>query len=208
MRQTVSFRAFFAGLVHRARVVVLAAFLWGVVFADAASAPPPWPAMAPQSLTLHDELTQAFVERAGQVAGVSRSEPAEPPSPPVVWPAAGALTGWFGERRGGHSHPGIDVDGSTGDPVVAAAAGVVTHAGPSPAGYAGYGTMVLVAHEDGLATIYAHLSRVAVRAGQVVKAGEHLGAVGTTGNVTGSHLHFELRKGGSAVDPRRWLPAR
>lgn len=68
--------------------------------------------------------------------------------------------------------------------------------------------MVMIAHGEGLTSIYAHLSSAAVRSGQRVTPGQRVGSVGTTGNVTGSHLHFELRRGGAAVDPRPWLPDR
>lgn len=123
----------------------------------------------------------------------------------LVRPAQGARTGWFGERRRSHRHVGIDFDGDTGDPVVSAGSGTVTHAGQAPDGYGGYGRMVLVDHGDGVTTLYAHLSRVAVTVGTKVQAGQYLGAIGTTGAVTGSHLHFEVRVGGRPVDPADWL---
>lgn len=189
---------------------LLTAVTWAGVFAHPASTPAALDSAAGQ-LSLHDELSWALAERNVQfrAAAASRSEAtATTPAPDVVWPAAGALTGWFGEPRASHRHPGIDLDGDTGAPVVAAAAGKVVAAGPSPAGYAGYGTIVMIAHGDDLVSIYAHLSGLAVRAGQQVTAGQRVGAVGTTGNVTGSHLHFELRKGGVAIDPKRWLPKR
>lgn len=199
-----------AVLVRKAAFGATVVALWAGPFSRPATAPPGWPVGADPQLSLHAELTQALAERAGRFsAAASRSAPAPgPPVPEVVWPARGALTGWWGERRGGHRHPGIDIDGNTGDPVVAAAAGTVAHAGPSPAGYSGYGTLVILAHGDGLTSIYAHLSGIAVRAGQEVTAGQRVGTVGTTGNVTGSHLHFELRRGGAAVDPAPWLPRR
>lgn len=128
--------------------------------------------------------------------------------PALDWPAPGALTGWFGERRRSGGHPGIDIDGETGDTVRAAGDGIVQHAGPSPQGYSGYGSMVLIAHGGAVETLYAHLSRVDVRAGDVVRRGDRIGAIGTTGAVTGSHLHFEVRVGGRQVDPRPWLPPR
>jgi murein DD-endopeptidase MepM/ murein hydrolase activator NlpD len=121
-----------------------------------------------------------------------------------VRPAAGRLTGWFGERRGGHKHLGIDVDGKTGDPVVAAAWGTVSHAGPAPKGYSGYGQVVIIDH-DGFQTLYAHLSRIDVAVGQIVRAGAGIGAIGTSGSVTGSHLHFEVHVGGKPVDPKTVL---
>lgn len=134
--------------------------------------------------------------------------PAPPPPPPIVWPGSGALTGWFGEARGTHRHRGIDLHAATGARVVAAAAGTVSHAGPSPAGYGGYGTIVVINHGGGISTVYAHLSRVLVRRGQGVVAGEHVGAAGATGQVTAPHLHFEVRRNGTPIDPRSWLPPR
>jgi murein DD-endopeptidase MepM/ murein hydrolase activator NlpD len=125
-----------------------------------------------------------------------------------VWPARGALTGWFGERRGHGRHPGIDIDGTTGDPVHAASAGVVRIAGRAPSGYSGYGLMVLIEHGNGTATLYAHLSKIATNVGTLVDAGDLIGAIGTTGSVTGSHLHFEVRMGDRTVDPMDWLPSR
>lgn len=118
---------------------LLTVALWAGVLADPAGSPPAWSATPGQSLSLHEELTWALAERSVQfrTAAASRSENGPLPAPPVVWPAAGALTGWFGERRGSHRHPGVDVDGDTGDAVVAAAAGTVTHAGPAPAGFSG-----------------------------------------------------------------------
>ncbi|HUP84440.1 MAG TPA: M23 family metallopeptidase [Acidimicrobiales bacterium] len=123
----------------------------------------------------------------------------------LVRPARGPLTGWWGEGRRTHRHTGIDFDGETGDPVVSAGSGAVLHAGPAPTGYGGYGQMVLIDHGNGVSTLYAHLSRIDVSVGQVVAPGEGVGAIGTTGHVTGSHLHFEVRNGGAPVDPASWV---
>lgn len=185
---------------------VLAGGIWAVVLAEPAASPPAQPVAPARRLTLYDELALVLAERRAQADAASRSAAA--PAPVVVWPAVGPLTGWFGERRGDHRHPGIDIDGATGGAVVAATAGRVVHAGAEPAGYQGYGTVVLVNHGSGLLGIYAHLSKVHVRRGQQVAAGELLGAIGTSGNVTGSHLHFELRRRGVPIDPKRWLAGR
>lgn len=138
------------------------------------------------------------------VGMVSRStEPVK-----LVWPADGLRTGWWGEPRGGRAHPGVDIDGETGDPVSSAGRGTVALAGPAPAGYSGYGTMVEIDHGQGVRTLYTHLSATEVETGDFVQAGEPVGAMGTTGNVTGSHLHFEVRVGGQQADPETWLPPR
>ena len=88
-----------------------------------------------------------------------------------------------------------------GTPVAAAAPGRVEVAGTT---YGGYGNLVVVAHTNGVETYYAHLSRILVRAGQAVTTGSLVGLVGSTGESTGPHLHFEVRVRGAAVDP---LPA-
>ncbi len=124
----------------------------------------------------------------------------------AVRPVIGPVLGQFHERRPGHLHTGIDIDGETGDPVRAAFAGTVLVAGRAPSGYGGYGTIVAIGHPSGLTTLYAHLSRVSVAVGRQVAAGDVVGAMGCTGSCTGSHLHFEVRIGNVPVDPQRYLP--
>jgi murein DD-endopeptidase MepM/ murein hydrolase activator NlpD len=102
------------------------------------------------------------------------------------------------------NHSGLDFAAPTGTPAVAATSGVVVSAGV----LGGYGDQVLVQHADGLQTRYGHLSRIDVRVGQVVTAGERIGAVGSTGVSTGPHLHFEVIVSGHPVDPAVWLRAR
>jgi murein DD-endopeptidase MepM/ murein hydrolase activator NlpD len=140
------------------------------------------------------------VDREGE-PDVSRSDGA----PSLVWPAPGKITSPFGDGR---SHPGIDIDGVTGDPVVAAGTGTVMMAGAAPANYSGYGNVVMIDHGGGIATLYAHLSRVDVAMGQAVQQGQQVGAIGATGIATGDHLHFEVRVANKPVDPMPWLPAR
>ena len=98
-------------------------------------------------------------------------------------------------------HTGTDIRGATGTPIHAAAAGTVamiSDGGP-------YGLATLIAHAGGLTTFYAHQSSVSVSEGQRVEAGEVIGAVGASGWVTGPHLHFEVRLGGTAYDPMGWF---
>jgi len=99
----------------------------------------------------------------------------------------------------------MDIDGETGDSIVAAGPGTVVHAGSAPPGYGGYGLTVIIAHGEGVETVYAHLSRVDGAVGQQLSAGDLIGAMGTTGSTTGSHLHFEVRVDGVLVDPADWL---
>ena len=120
------------------------------------------------------------------------------------WPVSGPVTSGFGQRCGSSGcrmHNGIDISAPVGTPVGASAAGTVVAAGDQGA----YGLTVIIDHGDGFATLYAHLSAISVSSGQRVARGSVLGAVGTTGNSTGPHLHFEIRYGGSPVDPAAYL---
>jgi murein DD-endopeptidase MepM/ murein hydrolase activator NlpD len=118
----------------------------------------------------------------------------------LIWPFIAPLSRGFG---GGHA--GIDIDGycCPNAAIVAAHGGVVTFAG---GGGNGYGLYVDIRRSDGLLTRYAHLSRISVSQGQSVSGGQQIGIIGATGNATGIHLHFEVRVGGSPVDPLGYLP--
>jgi murein DD-endopeptidase MepM/ murein hydrolase activator NlpD len=113
-----------------------------------------------------------------------------------VWPAEGTITTPF--AQGGH--PGIDIGILRSLTIRAAAPGRVQLVGERT-GYEGYGKLVLVDVGGGYATLYAHLAAFGVRAGDEVRAGEKLGVAGCTGWCTGTHLHFEVRLRGNAVDP-------
>jgi murein DD-endopeptidase MepM/ murein hydrolase activator NlpD len=116
-----------------------------------------------------------------------------------VWPVRGAVTSPFGPRWGSF-HPGLDIDGETGDPIRAARDGVVT--GISCGN--GYGICSIIDHGNGLTTLYAHMVRKAMTSGSVRK-GDVIGYVGSTGFSTGSHLHFEVRVDGEPRNPRGFL---
>lgn len=98
-------------------------------------------------------------------------------------------------------HKGIDVAAPAGAPVRSVMDGVVESAGWQR----GYGQTVSVRHADGRSTLYAHLSAILVKDGETLKAGQEIGAVGSSGNSTGPHLHFELRENGAAVNPMAYL---
>ncbi|MEA2432178.1 MAG: hypothetical protein QOF65_2018 [Thermoleophilaceae bacterium] len=111
------------------------------------------------------------------------------------------VTGRFGESRPGHLHAGIDLAVPYGTPIVAAACGIVTTA----ASQSGYGNIVCVKHSSSLTTCYAHMSRFASRVGQHVHQGQVIGYVGTTGDATGPHVHFETRVNGRPTNPAPYL---
>ena len=123
-----------------------------------------------------------------------------------LWPVKGGLAGSFGERADpftgeGEFHTGVDIRAEAGAPIRATADGVVTFSGRD----GGYGQLVIVDHGGGVQTYYAHLSRIDTQEGRDVRRGEVLGAVGSTGRVTGPHLHYEVRIGGAPVNPYRYL---
>jgi murein DD-endopeptidase MepM/ murein hydrolase activator NlpD len=122
-----------------------------------------------------------------------------PPRIPFVLarPLDAPVSDGFGPR-GLRFHAGLDLPAPSGTGVAAAAPGRVSYAGWREGGW---GRLVVVAHRDGVRSLYAHLSRIDVRLGQRVEAGFQLGLVGATGDATGPHLHFEVRVRGAAVDP-------
>jgi murein DD-endopeptidase MepM/ murein hydrolase activator NlpD len=120
----------------------------------------------------------------------------------MIWPVRGIVTSEFGSRWGSF-HPGIDIAAPEGTPIAAAKSGVVVFAGWNDGGY---GNFVVLDNGGGVGTAYAHQSRIAVSEGQHVSQGQTLGYVGTTGNSTGDHLHFEVRINGQVQNPRSYLP--
>src|SRR5690606_31079907 len=118
----------------------------------------------------------------------------------------GAITSRFGYRTlriaGSNWHSGLDIDGDTGDPSVAAGAGTVVHSGWQ----GGYGKLVII-ETGNTRHSYAHASELLVSEGAYVQAGTVIALVGSTGNSTGSHLHFEVRIDDTAVDPLPILEA-
>ena len=120
----------------------------------------------------------------------------------MLWPLSGALTSYFGPRSllGMTYHYGLDIDGATGDPIVAAMAGTVTYSG----WLGGYGYVVII-EVGNVEYYYGHASELLVNEGQYVEAGDVIARVGSTGRSTGSHLHFEIRIDGQAVDPLPYL---
>lgn len=129
---------------------------------------------------------------------------------PLAMPVAGSYrhTSGFGYRRdpkggGTRMHSGTDFAGARGTPIIAAGDGVVTKAG----WHAGYGKSVIIRHDFGIETLYAHMSEIRVREGQTVSRGARIGDMGTTGRSTGVHLHYEVRVNGNPVNPMTYIKA-
>lgn len=154
-------------------------------------------------LAAHKEDLEADAERIERLIRQRQASAGSVGSPSTagyIWPACGAVTSEYGYRWG-RLHAGLDID----DPptgIRAAKSGVVIFADYQ----GGYGRLTLIDHGDGVVTGYAHQSQQHVAEGQRVQRGEAIGVIGATGNVTGTHLHFETRVNGSAVNPRRFLP--
>lgn len=187
------------------------------------------PAVAARGLQV-EELAPPSAGRDGPaVTMLTPSEPATVPPPPAslvpetaptvpvtpklppalgdeafVWPARGRVILEFGPKAKGLHNDGINIEAPRGTPVHASAAGIVAYAGNE---LRGFGNLLLVKHADGWVTAYAHNDELLVKRGDTVKRGQVIARVGATGNVTKPQLHFELRKGRQAVDPRTRLTA-
>ncbi|WP_378955308.1 peptidoglycan DD-metalloendopeptidase family protein [Pelosinus sp. sgz500959] len=118
-----------------------------------------------------------------------------------IYPTTGELSSGFGYRWG-RLHSGIDLANDIGTPIKTARSGRVIHAG----WYSGYGYTVIVEHDQGYTTLYGHLSEYIVQNGQYVKEGQVIAYMGSTGNSTGPHLHFEVWKNGTPINPYNVLP--
>jgi murein DD-endopeptidase MepM/ murein hydrolase activator NlpD len=135
----------------------------------------------------------------------SRYAAGRPGKGELVWPTSGAPSSSYGYRTHPISgkrklHAGIDIGAPTGQKIVAATDGLVLSAGWR----GGYGLAVVIDHGGGVATLYAHQSRLGVSEGDIVASGQTIGYIGTTGYSTGPHLHFEVRVDGTPVDPMDW----
>jgi lipoprotein NlpD len=152
-----------------------------------------------------------FIPGATRPLPVETITPAEPaPAAPVLpepgfetflWPVNGTVNSAFGPR-GSSFHDGIDIAAPEGTPILAIEAGEVIYSDQ----LRGYGNMVILRHAGGIVSVYAHNESNLVREGQSVVRGEVVARVGSTGRVSGPHLHFEIRRNNAAQDPLRYLP--
>lgn len=149
---------------------------------------------------LRDQLSSQTMGAIGEILNPDADTP-------DIWPVRGNISSTFGYRRspggiGSTYHEGIDIAGDYGLPIEATASGVVTQAG----WYDGYGNLVEIKHPNGMVTRYGHNSALLVSVGQQVKQGDVVALMGSTGNSTGPHCHYEVRINGQAVDPTYFLP--
>ena len=159
--------------------------------------------------TILDELNRLYIDSDIPAADLSEAEAKLNKyleSVPTLWPAVGRLSDKFGYRkhpvtRRKTFHEGIDIGAPYGDDVKAAASGRVILA----ARYSGYGRAVIIDHGHGISTLYGHSSKLLVKEGQLVKKGDIIAKVGSSGISTGPHVHFEIMLYNTPVDPLQYL---
>jgi len=152
------------------------------------------------SVTLREPVTEYRLQG-------TKERPTWHPTGTFRWPTSGRITSYFGGRKspggiGSTNHKGIDIAAPRGTPVYAADGGTVTYSG----WMSGYGYTIRIDHGNGYVTYYAHNSSLVAKVGQHVYKGQQIAKVGSTGNSTGNHCHFEIRYNGVAKNPLNYLP--
>jgi murein DD-endopeptidase MepM/ murein hydrolase activator NlpD len=171
----------------------------------------------PSDISSEGKLVPSFTESVEDYDYLRRARTIDLPSKashrlapinglPAIWPVEGRFMGPFGMRADpfsgeGTFHRGVDISAPIGTPVRATADGIVVFSSLQ----SGYGRLVVIDHGGGMQTWYAHLSAFYTYAGQQVRRGAAIGAVGTSGRVTAPHLHYEVHLGGNAVNPYTYL---
>jgi murein DD-endopeptidase MepM/ murein hydrolase activator NlpD len=174
--------------------------------AQAAAAPAPQPLDAEEPAPAPEAAPEQATASAPQAA--PQPVPAAIPTPQArsggkfLWPLEGKLISVYGPTSDGLHNDGINIEAPAGAPVVAAENGVVAYAGNE---LRGFGNLLLIKHADGWVTAYAHTDRFLVERGQNVSRGQEIATVGSSGSVDRPQLHFEIRKGSRAIDPREML---
>ena len=118
-------------------------------------------------------------------------------------PVSGNITSRYGDQESirSHAHSGMDIAAPAGTEIRAAADGTIQFAGTQ----GGYGNLIIISHGNGITSYYGHCSKLYASVGDEVKAGDVIAAVGMTGQATGNHLHFEIRKNGSTINPQKYI---
>jgi len=173
--------------------------------------PPPAQSSPSQQATILPPQPPSKPVQTTVVASAAKPALTPPPAKPVetpeapksditfTWPVQGPILASFGPKGQGTNNDGINIGAPKGAPVLAAAGGIVVYADNE---MKGFGNLVLIRHENGWVTAYAHLDRMMVARDTVVAPGDMIGTVGSTGGVAAPQLHFETRRDGKAVDPQ------
>ena len=160
--------------------------------------------LEPANKSSHYQKTDSSKEEAPAAVEADTSSDSSLDGVSLHWPLSHVkVTSPFGQR-GSEFHEGVDLKAATGTPVYAAQAGRVLYAGSK---IRGYGRLIVLKHEHGISTVYAHNSKLLVKKGDHVAQGQKIAITGKSGKVSGPHLHFEVRKGVAAVDPIKVMPA-
>ncbi len=157
-------------------------------------------AISSEPSTKNEARPTAPIERPQVVASV---DPVQETGPSFSWPVRGRIISEFGTKPGGTRNDGVNLAVPEGTPVKAAGDGTVIYSGNE---LKGYGNLILVRHEGGWVSAYAHNSKLNVKRGDTVRRGDVIAAAGASGSVSQPQVHFELRKGNKPVDPLRYLP--
>lgn len=162
---------------------------------------------APRKRAAPEERKEVAAAAAPSLKPTHRAERADTtllPSarPDFMWPVRGKVISGYGAKDDGLYNDGINIAVPKGTPVSAAAEGVVAYVGND---LKSYGNLVLLRHGGGMMTAYAHLSSIRVKKGALVRKGQSIATVGSTGSVTSTQLHFEIRQGSKTFDPQKYL---
>ncbi|WP_208998503.1 murein hydrolase activator EnvC family protein [Roseibium aquae] len=161
----------------------------------------PAPASGPSATP--NPAGSSMPEQTPQVVAAVQPEEVSASATQFRWPVRGRIISEFGAKPGGGHNEGINLAVPEGTPVLAAAPGTVIYSGNE---LQGYGNLVLLRHDDGWVSAYAHNSELKVKRGDTVRRGDVVGLAGATGSVTTPQVHFELRRGNKPVDPLKYLP--
>ena len=119
-----------------------------------------------------------------------------------IWPVQGSIITYFGKQKGGRKNDGINIISVKGNPVRAAMTGKVIYRGNE---LLAWGNLIIIKHKNNWTTAYAHLDKLLVKKGEIIKTGDIIASVGATGNVDKSQLHFQVRKNSKPLDPMKFL---
>jgi len=167
------------------------------------TAAPEEPAAAQQTAQVQQQPPQTEASPSAATE-TTPAQPAEVTSTAMRWPVRGKVISNFGAKPNGLKNEGINISVPEGTSIRAAEGGVVAYAGNE---LKGYGNLVLIRHEGGYVTAYAHAKELFVKRGDTVKRGDVIAKAGQTGSVSSPQLHFEVRKGATALDPMKFLSA-